>query len=41
MITMYYNLFIQETPNTLENVFFWQEVSTQTLNYISYFIIAI
>lgn len=41
MISMYYNLFIQENPNTLENIFFWQEVSANTLTYISYFIIAI
>jgi len=41
MTAMYYNLFLQETPNTLENVFFWKEVSEQTLVYITYFIIAI
>ncbi len=39
--TMYYNFFIQETPNVLENTFFWKEVSEQTLAYITYFIIAI
>ncbi|NVP17641.1 hypothetical protein HUU51_02885 [Candidatus Gracilibacteria bacterium] len=41
MSAMYYNFFIQENPNTLENVFFWQEVSENTLTYITYFIIAI
>lgn len=41
MSAMYYNFFIQENPNTLENVFFWQEVSEQSIIYISYFIIAI
>ncbi|MDD3794246.1 MAG: hypothetical protein PHI37_05505 [Candidatus Gracilibacteria bacterium] len=41
MSAMYYNFFVQENPNTFENVFFWQEVSEQTLNYISYFIIGI
>lgn len=41
MSVMYYNFFIQENPNTLENVFFWKEVSEQSIMYISYFIIAI
>lgn len=39
--TMYYNFFIQETPNTLENVMFWQEISANTLTYITYGIIAL
>lgn len=39
--TMYYNFFIQEMPNTLENVMFWQEISANTLTYITYGIIAL
>jgi len=39
--TMYYNFFIQENPNTLENVMFWQEISANTLTYITYGIIAL
>lgn len=39
--TMYYNFFIQETPNTLENVMFWQELSANTLTYVTYGIIAL
>lgn len=39
--TMYYNFFIQGNPNTLENVFFWQEVSSESLTYITYGIIAL
>ncbi|MDD2907102.1 MAG: hypothetical protein PHH98_00530 [Candidatus Gracilibacteria bacterium] len=41
IIVMYYNFFIQETPNTLENVMFWQNLSPETLTGITYGIIAL
>lgn len=41
IIVMYYNFFIQETPNTLENVMFWQNLSPETLTWITYGIIAL
>lgn len=39
--TMYYNFFVQENPNTLENVMFWQELTSSTITYITYGIIAL
>ncbi len=38
---LYYNFFLQETPNTIQNIIFWQELSEQALTYITYWIIAI
>lgn len=38
---LYYNFFLQEDPNTIQNVIFWQELSQNAINYITYWIIAI
>ena len=38
---LYYNFFLQEEPNTIQNVIFWQELSQSAMEYITYWIIAI
>ncbi len=38
---LYYNFFLQEEPNTIQNVIFWQELSQSAIEYITYWIIAI
>lgn len=38
---LYYNFFLQENPNTIQNVIFWQELSEQAIMYLTYWIIAV
>jgi hypothetical protein len=37
---LYYNFFIEETPNVIQDSLFWQPISEQTKMIISYIIIA-
>ena len=40
-IWLYYNFFFQTTPNDIENILFWQELSPANIEYVKYFFIGL
>lgn len=41
ILVMYYNFFLQENGNTIQSTIFWQELSSQAIEYIKYAIVTI